>query len=42
LLALVKIDGRERLLPLRRETVRRVNREARRIEVTMPTGLLEL
>lgn len=41
-LASVTVDGRERLLPLRRETVRHVDREARRIDVTMPSGLLEL
>lgn len=41
-LASVKVDGRERLLPLRRETVRRVDREARTIAVAMPAGLLEL
>jgi len=41
-LASVKSEGGEKLLPLRPETVRRVDREARRIEVSMPSGLLEL
>ncbi|MGD8496317.1 MAG: ribosome maturation factor RimM [Gemmatimonadales bacterium] len=42
LLASVRVEGRERLLPLRRETVRRIDRESRTIEVAMPAGLLEL
>ena len=42
LLASVRIDGKERLVPLRRETVVGVDREARRIDVALPAGLLEL
>lgn len=41
-LAAVRIEGRERLFPLRREMVRSVDMEARRIEVALPGGLLEL
>ena len=41
-LAAVRVDGRERLFPLRREFVRKVDRNGRRIEVALPAGLLEL
>jgi 16S rRNA processing protein RimM len=41
-LAGVRVDGRERLFPLRREFVRMVDMEARRMEVALPAGLLEL
>lgn len=41
-LAGVELDGRERLVPLRPETVRRVDVEAGRIEMSLPDGLLEL
>lgn len=41
-LAAVRVEGRERLIPLRSEIVRRVDVEARRIEVELPGGLLEL
>ena len=42
LLASVELDGRERLFPLRRETVNRIDMKARKIEVSLPAGLLEL
>jgi 16S rRNA processing protein RimM len=38
----VEIEGREHLIPFRRPIVRAVNREARRIEVDLPPGFLEL
>jgi 16S rRNA processing protein RimM len=41
-LAGVEVDGREHLVPLRPETVRRVDVEAGRIETTLPPGLMEL
>ena len=42
LLASVVLDGRERLFPIRPETVRRIDMKARKIEVSLPAGLLEL
>ena len=42
LLASVEVDGRERLFPVRSETVRRIDMEAKTIEVSLPVGLLEL
>lgn len=42
LLAAVVLDGRERLFPIRPETVRRIDMKARKIEVSLPAGLLEL
>ncbi len=42
LLASVELDGRERLFPIRRETVNRIDMKARKIEVSLPSGLLEL
>lgn len=42
LLASVELDGRERLFPFRRETVNRIDMKARKIEVSLPPGLLEL
>lgn len=36
------VEGREVLVPFRREIVRRVDREARRVEIEPPEGLLEL
>ncbi len=42
LLASVELDGRERLFPIRRETVTRIDMKARKIEVSLPAGLLEL
>lgn len=41
-LAAVRIDGKERLFPLHGEVVRKVDLEERRIEVTLPPGLLDL
>lgn len=41
-LAAVRVDGRERLFPLRREFVRNVDMEARHVDVALPDGLLEL
>ena len=41
-LAAVRVDGRERLFPLRREFVRKVDMETRHVEVALPDGLLEL
>lgn len=41
-LAGVVLDGREHLVPLRPETVHRVDVEAGRIDVSLPEGLLEL
>ena len=41
-LAAVRVDGRERLFPLRREFVRKVDMEARQVDVALPAGLLEL
>lgn len=41
-LAAVRVGGRERLFPLRREFVQKVDMDARRIEVALPDGLLEL
>jgi ribosomal 30S subunit maturation factor RimM len=41
-LAGVEVDGREHLVPLRPETVRRVDVEAGRIDTTLPPGLMEL
>lgn len=41
-LASVRIDGREQLIPLRREMVDGVDMEARRIDVRLPSGLLDL
>ena len=41
-LAALRIDGREHLFPVRRETVRKVDMEAGRIEVRLPSGLLDL
>ena len=41
-LAAVRVDGRERLFPLRREFVRKIERTAGRIDVALPDGLLEL
>lgn len=41
-LAAVRVEGRERLFPLRREFVRKVEMDGRRIEVVLPDGLLEL
>ena len=40
--SLVELDGRERLFPFRRETVNRIDMKARKIEVSLPPGLLEL
>ncbi len=42
ILAAVVLDGRERLFPIRSETVRRIDMNARKIEVCLPAGLLEL
>ena len=42
ILAAVRVDGRERLFPLRREFVRKVDMEARQVDVALPAGLLEL
>jgi 16S rRNA processing protein RimM len=42
LLASVDVEGRERLFPVRSETVRRIDLEAGTIEVSLPVGLLEL
>lgn len=42
LLASVELDGRERLFPIRRETVKRINMKTRKIEVSLPAGLLDL
>ncbi len=42
LLAAVVVNGRERLLPIRPETVRRIDMKARKIEVSVPAGLLDL
>lgn len=36
------VDGREVLVPFRRSIVRRVDRDARRVEIEPPEGLLEL
>lgn len=41
-LAAVRFEGRERLFPLRREMVRRIDMDERQIEVELPSGLLEL
>ena len=41
-LASVRIDGREQLIPLRREMVDGVDMDARRIDVRLPSGLLDL
>lgn len=41
-LATVRVEGREVMFPLRREMVRGVDVEARRIDVELPAGLLEL
>lgn len=41
-LAAVRFEGRELLFPLRREMVRSVDMESRRIDVELPAGLLEL
>lgn len=41
-LASVRIDGREQLIPLRREMVDGVDMDARRIDVSLPRGLLDL
>lgn len=41
-LASVRIDGREQLIPLRREMVDGVDMDTRRIDVSLPRGLLEL
>lgn len=38
----VEIEGREHLIPFRRPIVRAVDRAARRIDVDLPPGLLEL
>ncbi|MDT8436966.1 MAG: ribosome maturation factor RimM [Gemmatimonadota bacterium] len=38
----VEAEGRERLVPFRREIVTRVDREARRVWIDPPAGLLEL
>jgi 16S rRNA processing protein RimM len=38
----VEIEGREHLIPFRRPIVRAVDRAARRIEVDLPPGFLEL
>ena len=42
LLASVEVEGRERLFPVRSETVRRIDMEAGTIEVSLPVGLLDL
>ena len=42
LLASVNVEGKERLFPVRSETVRRIDLEAGTIEVSLPVGLLEL
>jgi len=42
LLASTDIEGRECLFPVRRETIRRIDMQAGRIEVSLPPGLLEL
>ena len=42
LLASVKLEGQEHLFPIRKETVNRIDIEARKIEVSLPSGLLEL
>lgn len=41
-LAGVRVDGRERLFPLHREFVRKIELDERRVEVALPAGLLEL
>ena len=41
-LAAVRIDGREKLFPLHRETVRKVEMDAGRMEVRLPSGLLDV
>lgn len=38
----VEIEGREHLIPFRRPIIRAVDRAARRIDVQLPPGLLEL
>jgi 16S rRNA processing protein RimM len=38
----VDVDGREVLIPFRRPIVRHIDREARRIDIDPPAGLLEL
>lgn len=42
LLASVELDGRERLFPIRQETVKRIDMKTRKIEVSLPVGLLDL
>ena len=42
ILAAVVLEDRERLFPIRPETVRRIDIKARKIEVSLPAGLLEL
>lgn len=42
LLAAVDVGGRERLFPVRSETVLRIDLESGTIEVSLPAGLLEL
>ena len=41
-LLVLDVEGREVLVPFRREIVRRVDRAARRVEIDPPEGLLEL
>ncbi len=41
-LLVVDVDGREVLVPFRKPIVRRIDREARTIEIDPPPGLLEL
>ncbi len=41
-LLVVDVEGREVLVPFQRPIVRRIDREARRIELDPPQGLLEL
>lgn len=42
LLAALDIEGRQRLFPVRREIVRKIDMEAGTMEVSLPVGLLEL
>ncbi len=38
----IEVEGKERLIPFRAPIVRSIDRAARRIEVDLPSGLLEL
>jgi ribosomal 30S subunit maturation factor RimM len=41
-LLVLEVQGREHLIPFRAPIVQRLDRAARRIEVVLPPGLLEL